>query len=116
MATGVAGDRLRRRFTGRSGVPHDGTVNDARSARTVKRCMDLPGQQLFHYRDTDGEARPVDSDMVNIYLKTAGGGGLTAKHYRTWAGSVMAFTLLQDRPAGDEAQADRKSTRLNSSH
>src|SRR3546814_19500313 len=45
--------------------------------------------------------------MVNIYLKTAGGGGFTAKHYRTWAGSVMAFTLLQDRPAGDEAQAAR---------
>nr|WP_242697601.1 DNA topoisomerase IB [Bordetella petrii] len=105
--TAVAGDRLRLRFTGKSGVAHDVTVNDARIARTVKRCMDLPGQQLFHYRDADGQARPIDSDMVNTYLKAAGGGGFTAKHYRTWAGSVMAFSLLQARPADDEAQAGR---------
>jgi len=105
--TAVAGDRLRLRFIGKSGVAHDVTVNDARIARTVKRCMDLPGQQLFHYRDADGEARPIDSDRVNAYLKEAGGGGFTAKHYRTWAGSVMAYALLQDQPAADEAQAKR---------
>lgn len=81
--TAVAGDRLRLRFIGKSGVPHDVTVSDARVARTVKRCMDLPGQQLFHYRDADGQARPVSSEMVNAYLKEAGGGGFTAKHYRT---------------------------------
>ncbi|WP_370628284.1 DNA topoisomerase IB [Bordetella sp. BOR01] len=105
--TAVAGGRLRLRFIGKSGVAHDVTVNDARIARTVKRCMDLPGQQLFHYRDDAGDTRPVDSDMVNTYLKTAGGGGFTAKHYRTWAGSVMAFVLLQGLPAADEAQARR---------
>ena len=105
--TAVAGDRLRLRFIGKSGVAHDVAVHDARIARTVKRCMDLPGQQLFLYRDADGAARPVDSDMVNTYLKEAGGGGFTAKHYRTWAGSVMAFALLQEQPAADETQAKR---------
>lgn len=105
--TAVAGDRLRLRFIGKSGVAHDVTVNDARIARTVKRCLDLPGQQLFHYRDGDGEPRPVDSDLVNNYLKEAGGAGFTAKHYRTWAGSVMAFALLQRLPAADEAEAKR---------
>lgn len=105
--TAVAGDRLRLRFVGKSGVPHDVTVNDARIARTVKRCMDLPGQQLFHYRDADGEPRPVNSEMVNAYLKAAGGGGFTAKHYRTWAGTVMAFALLQSQPAASEAEARR---------
>lgn len=105
--TAVAGDRLRLRFTGKSGVAHDVTVTDARIARTVKRCMDLPGQQLFHYRAEDGEIRPVDSDMVNAYLKAASGSGFTAKHYRTWAGSVMAFKLLQGQPVDNDAQATR---------
>jgi len=109
--TAVAGDRLRLRFTGKSGVAHDVTVTDARIARTVKRCLDLPGQQLFHYRDADGQAHPVDSDMVNAYLKAAGGGGFTAKHYRTWAGSVMAFALLQRQPAACEADARRNLAR-----
>jgi len=106
--TAVAGDRLRLRFIGKSGVAHDVTVNDARIARTVKRCLDLPGQQLFLYRDGDGQTHPVDSEMVNAYLKDAGGGGFTAKHYRTWAGSVMAFALLQRQPAADEAEARRQ--------
>lgn len=105
--TAVTGDRLRLRFIGKSGVAHDVTVNDARIARIVKRCMDLPGQQLFHYLDAEGQPRPIDSDMVNAYLKTAGGGGFTAKHYRTWAGSAEAFALLQDQPAADETQAKR---------
>ncbi|WP_026638522.1 DNA topoisomerase IB [Bordetella petrii] len=110
--TAVAGDRLRLRFIGKSGVPHDVTVSDARVARTVKRCMDLPGQQLFHYRDADGQARPVSSEMVNAYLKEAGGGGFTAKHYRTWAGSVMAFALLQRLPAASESEAKRNMVQV----
>ncbi|MCD0504879.1 DNA topoisomerase IB [Bordetella petrii] len=105
--TQVAGDRLRLRFMGKSGVPHDVTVNDGRIARTVKRCMDLPGQQLFHYRDAAGNIHPVSSEMVNAYLKDAGGGGYTAKHYRTWAGSVMAFALLQRQPSASEAERKR---------
>ncbi|MDM9557668.1 MULTISPECIES: DNA topoisomerase IB [Bordetella] len=105
--TAVAGDKLRLRFTGKSGVAHDVTVTDARIARTVKRCLDLPGQELFHYRDADGEPRAIRSELVNAYLKQAGGGAFTAKHYRTWAGSVMAFALLQRQPAASETEARR---------
>lgn len=103
--TAVAGDKLRLRFTGKSGVAHDVTVTDARIARTVKRCLDLPGQELFHYRDADGEPRAIRSELVNAYLKQAGGGAFTAKHYRTWAGSVLAYAALQARPFENDAQA-----------
>lgn len=105
--TTIAGNRIRFQFVGKSGVPHDVTVVDARIARVVKRCLDIPGQQLFHYRDESGEARVVDSGMVNAYLKEACGQEFTAKHYRTWAASVLAYAALRRRISSDEAHARR---------
>ncbi|MFD4836682.1 DNA topoisomerase IB [Achromobacter sp. NPDC058515] len=107
--TTVAGSRFRFRFQGKSGVPHDVTVTDRRVARVIRRCLDIPGQQLFQYLDEDGARRPVDSGAVNAYLRDAGGGDFTAKHYRTWAGSVMAYAALQSRPTADERQARQEA-------
>ncbi|MBB1624723.1 DNA topoisomerase IB [Achromobacter sp. UMC71] len=101
----VSGDRLRFRFRGKSGVEHDVTVTDRRIARVIKRCLDIPGQQLFQYLDDNGEPRAVDSESVNAYLREAGAADFTAKHYRTWAGSVLAYAALQRRPYVDERQA-----------
>lgn len=101
----VAGSSFRFRFQGKSGVAHDVTVKDRRVARIIKRCMDIPGQQLFQYLDEQGEKHPVESGAVNAYLRAAGDGDFTAKHYRTWAGSVLAYAALQARPYIDEGQA-----------
>lgn len=101
----VTGGGFRFRFQGKSGVPHDVTVKDRRVARIIKRCLEIPGQQLFQYLDEDGGKHPVDSGAVNAYLRAAGGGDFTAKHYRTWAGSVLAYAALQARPFENEAQA-----------
>lgn len=96
---------MRLRFRGKSGVAHDVTVRDRRIARVAKRCLDIPGQQLFQYLDERGEPHGVDSETVNAYLRAAGAGDFTAKHYRTWAGSVLAYAALQGRPYQDERQA-----------
>lgn len=101
----VAGSSFRFRFVGKSGVPHDVTVRDRRVARIIKRCMEIPGQQLFQYLDEDGDKHPVDSGAVNAYLREAGEGDFTAKHYRTWAGSVLAFAALQSHPFETATQA-----------
>ncbi|CAB3892884.1 DNA topoisomerase IB [Achromobacter sp. CF-sbj1-Ac2-l] len=101
----VSGDQLRFRFRGKSGVAHDVTVRDRRIARIIKRCLDIPGQQLFQYLDADGSAHGIDSEAVNAYLREAGAADFTAKHYRTWAGSALAFAALQARPYVDERQA-----------
>ena len=103
--TTVEGSKFRFRFQGKSGVAHDVTVRDRRVARIIKRCLEIPGQQLFQYLDEAGDKHPVDSGAVNAYLRTAGGGDFTAKHYRTWAGSVLAYAALQARPYEDDAQA-----------
>jgi DNA topoisomerase-1 len=66
----------------------------------VKHCQDLPGQNLFQYLDEDGEAHPVSSTDVNDYIRDATGEDFTAKHFRTWSASVIAFEQICG--AGDE--------------
>jgi DNA topoisomerase I len=91
----VSADTLRFRFRGKSGIEHDVAVSDARVARIVKRCMDLPGQDLFQYLDADGERHAVSSSDINDYLHEITGAEFTAKDYRTWAGSVFALAALR---------------------
>jgi DNA topoisomerase-1 len=91
----VSAGTLRFRFRGKSGIEHDVAVSDARVARIVKHCMDLPGQDLFQYLDDDGERHSVSSSDINEYLHEITGADFTAKDYRTWAGSVFALAALR---------------------
>jgi len=91
----VRGSRLRLRFKGKSGVLHDVAVQDRRVARTVKRCMDLPGAELFRYVDEGGATRSIGSTDVNDYLREAASVELSAKDFRTWHASVTAFDLAR---------------------
>ena len=91
----VRAGHLRFRFRGKSGIEHDVDVDDPRIARIVRRCMDLPGRELFQYVDEDGTHRPVGSSDINDYLREASGADFTAKDYRTWAGSVFALAALR---------------------
>jgi DNA topoisomerase-1 len=86
----VKGDKIYFRFRGKSGVGHELELANPRLARIVKRCQDMPGQQLFEYLDENGEARSVESSDVNEYLREATGEDFTAKDFRTWAGTVLA--------------------------
>src|SRR5690606_33844834 len=83
----IRGDQLQLQFRGKSGVRHSVTLSDARLARIVKRCQDLPGQELFQYVNGDGRRRAVTSADVNDYLREAMGTEFTAKDFRTWAGT-----------------------------
>ena len=105
-----AGD-VRFSFAGKSGKDHTVTVHDARTARVVRRCRDLPGQRLFQYLDEDGKRRSVGSTEVNEYLRAAGGSDFTAKDFRTWIGTLLAAVALDavDVPSSD-AEARRNAT------
>lgn len=94
----VRGGRLSLRFRGKSGLEHDLTVNDARLARIVRRCRELPGQVLFQFLGDDGERQPIDSGMVNAYLQDAMGSPFTAKDFRTWGGTLAAIAALARTP------------------
>ncbi|HVM31262.1 MAG TPA: hypothetical protein VM305_10910 [Candidatus Limnocylindrales bacterium] len=99
----VRGSQVRFSFRGKSGKRHEVALRDARLARIVKRCQELPGQRLFQYVDEDGRPQPIDSDDVNEYLREATGAEFSARDFRTWAGTVLAFRCL--RSAGAQAEA-----------
>jgi DNA topoisomerase-1 len=100
------------RFRGKGGVEHSTGVTDRRLAALVKRCQDLPGQELFQYIDEDGQVQNVDSNDVNEYLRTITNEDITAKDFRTWAGTVAAAWALEEFEEFDtEAQAKRNIVR-----
>jgi DNA topoisomerase-1 len=88
------GQSLTMRFAGKHGIVHEVSITDGNLKRICKRCQDLPGQMLFQYVNGDGEPRPVTSGDVNDYIKEASGGEFTAKHFRTWSASVIAFDQM----------------------
>ncbi len=96
------------RFRGKSGVRHEVRVRHRQLASLVKKCQDLPGQELFQYRDETGTVRDVTSGDVNDYLRAVSGRDFTAKDFRTWAGTVLAAMALQEMQEFDsQAQAKR---------
>jgi DNA topoisomerase I len=90
----VSGSTIRFAFRGKSGVLHRVGVRDRRLARLIERCQDLPGEELFIYVDETGETKSVGSGDVNDYLREVSGSDFTAKDFRTWGGTVLAFFAL----------------------
>lgn len=105
----VEGAELRFQFKGKSGKSWRLQVKDRRIAKIVRACQDLPGQRLFQYQDESGEVREVTSADVNAYLKEVTGSDITAKDFRTWAGTVMAALALQEFEAFDTQATQKKN-------
>ncbi|WP_025112452.1 DNA topoisomerase IB [Pseudomonas sp. H1h] len=103
----VNGSAILFQFRGKSGIEHQITVKDRRLARIIKRCLEIPGQNLFQYLDDNGERHTVSSQDVNTYLQTLTGADFTAKDYRTWAGSALALAVLRELQWESEAEAKR---------
>ncbi len=87
----IQGSRLKIAFTGKHGIRRTCTITDRNLVRIARRTQDLPGQHLFEYVDDEGNVRPIGSSDVNAYLKEAMGDEFTAKDFRTWGASVIAF-------------------------
>jgi DNA topoisomerase-1 len=107
----VEGGELRFQFKGKSGKTWKLQVKDRRIARIVKACQDLPGQDLFQYIDDDGEQLSITSADVNAYLKEITGRDITAKDFRTWAGTVLAALALAEFEAFDNQAKAKKNIR-----
>ena len=89
-----AGSKLMVRFKGKHGIAHELPISDRGLKRVVSKVAELPGQNLFQYLSEDGEACPVTSADVNDYIREASGGDFTAKNFRTWGASVIAFEQM----------------------
>ncbi|MGB7036760.1 MAG: DNA topoisomerase IB, partial [Xanthobacteraceae bacterium] len=104
----VDGSQVCFHFIGKSGKEWTTRIKDRRVAKIIRACQDLPGQELLQYRDDGGAIADVTSTDVNAYLRDITGSDVTAKDFRTWAGTVLAGIALQEVETFDsEAQAKR---------
>ncbi|MGB5082228.1 MAG: DNA topoisomerase IB [Burkholderiales bacterium] len=108
----IKGAKLHFSFRGKSGVDHTVSITDRRLARIVQQCQDLPGQELFKYLDAAGKRQTISSDDVNAYLREITGRDITAKDFRTWAGTMLAAReLFVLGPAKSQREAERNMIR-----
>lgn len=90
----IAGNTLQLSFKGKKGVQQDVRLNDKTLAKLVKKCKEIPGQDLFQYYTEGGEHRAIDSTKINDYIREITGGDFTAKDFRTWGGTLEALRKL----------------------
>ncbi|MCJ8052931.1 DNA topoisomerase IB [Shinella curvata] len=91
----LADGHVELRFTAKGGKRVRRTLKHPRLQRILEECADLPGRQLFVWRDEANLVRPVDSGRLNAYLADISGISVSAKTFRTWAGSLAAFSLAR---------------------
>ncbi len=103
----VRGQHVHFEFRGKSGVDHSVDLEDSRLAGIVKACQDLPGQELFGYKNERGKSVDVNSADVNAYIKEITGEEFTAKDFRTWSATVLAAKALQE-VAGFDSESQAK--------
>ncbi len=101
--------RIRLDFRGKRGTEYHIDLRSKRLAAIVRRCQELPGQELFQYLDEEGTPRTVSSDDVNDYLREISGEEITAKDFRTWAATKLAALALQELEAFDTQTAAKKN-------
>ena len=107
------GERVELRFRAKAGKLAHVAIDDARLARVVQRCRDIPGQRLFQYLDAAGNAHAISSTDVNDYIRDATGAEFTAKTFRTWAGSFAAARLLANcSPSRSNREVQRTLARV----
>jgi DNA topoisomerase-1 len=92
----VNGAKIRFEFRGKSGILHTVSLTDRRIARIVQRCQEIRGEELFKYVTPDGGRQQVDAVDINDYLREiTGREDVTAKDFRTWAGTMLAAAALR---------------------
>jgi len=105
----IDGNVLKLSFKGKKGVHHEIDLSDRGLAKLVKKCRDIPGQELFQYYTVDGERKSIDSGKVNNYIKEISCCDFTAKDFRTWAGTMHTMKHLAEFDYPDNATQKKKT-------
>lgn len=112
----VKGSRILLRFKGKSGKMHELDIEDPHVAPIIRRCQELPGQELFTYLNEEDRAVDVSSGDVNDYLREISGEEITAKDFRTWGGTVEAARFLKTQETPPTKAALKKLFAKTVSH
>lgn len=104
---------IRLRYTAKGGKKVRRLLKDRILARVLGKIGDLPGAEVLTWLDESGESHTLSSQVLNTYISDgAGREGITAKTFRTWAGSVAAFEVAEKGGASIKAMAQAAAERL----
>jgi DNA topoisomerase I len=104
----ILGSTVKFQFVGKSKQKHEIKVQDKRLAQIVRRCKEIPGNDLFEYLDEEGKPQGIESGDVNDYLRDVSGGDFTAKDFRTWGGTCLAASYLHRSCSEEPPQGQKK--------
>ncbi len=105
----INGSTISFSFKGKKGIFHNVTIRSKKLAKIVKACRDIPGKELFQYKDEEGNRKSVDSGALNTYIKEATGDDFTAKDFRTWAGTLVIMQVFKTMEQGGSAAELKKN-------
>lgn len=100
----IAGPVVTLSFRGKSGKDHHITFEDKRVASVLQALAEQNQTRLFSYKN-DGDYRSIESSDINGYLQEVTGEHVSAKDFRTWGGTLMAFNHFVE----NEKEASDKS-------
>jgi DNA topoisomerase-1 len=107
----VNGRKVVFNFKGKGGIARTIGIEDEKLARIVRKCREIPGQDLFTYRDDGGEPCDIGSADVNGYLREITGEDVTAKDFRTWAATTLCLVALERFKAVETKAALKRNAR-----
>lgn len=101
------GDELIFKFKGKSNQEREVHIDDADLIPFIKETANLPGYEIFRYKDQAGVFQDVDSEEVNTYINTFMGESFSSKDFRTWSGSRLAIECY-DYALKNQAKGTRR--------
>ncbi|QWW70601.1 DNA topoisomerase IB [Rhizobium sp. WYJ-E13] len=91
----IVDGRIELKFRAKGGKRVQRSLKHPRLQKILEEISDLPGRQLFVWKDETGALKPIDSGRLNAYLADISGIAISAKTFRTWAGSLAAFDAVR---------------------
>jgi len=87
--------KIELKFRAKGGKRVQRSLKHPRLQKMLEEIADLPGRQLFVWKDETGSLKPVESGRLNSYLAEISGIAISAKTFRTWAGSLAGFGVAR---------------------
>jgi len=99
-------------YKGKSNQSRQVEIDDPFLAELIKKSSELPGYELFRYKDESDMWQTVDSDDVNLWIREYMGEQFSSKDFRTWVASRLAIELYPDALAVKKDYPRRKFTNI----
>ena len=110
----LKGNEILLSFTAKGGKAVRKRLTDKKLAKVLGQIGDLPGAELLGWVDAQNAQHSLSSSALNAYLSEAAAlDHVTAKTFRTWAGTVAAFEVAEAGGATIKAIAEAAAERLH---